>query len=289
MIASGFVPRSRFFSKRNMAYLATCARLAYRDPAGIEAGLRREGFELDGQHPFFEDRETDTQGFVVGDRGKIIVAFRGSEKKLRDWQTNFSFAREKWTKAKPLGAVHDGFADAFYRIRPQLLERIEALRDRNQPVWFTGHSLGGALAVMAATTLELHDEKVRFAGLYTFGQPRVGDFAFARTFNRHFRNRAWRIVNNNDVVPRVPLESMGFSHAGQLKYFDHKGRLQGDRSRKWWFRFWDRIEGRLEHVVDLTEGVSRFEFIPSDGIDDHDMRDYETLAYRAARLPLPPA
>ncbi len=287
MIANGFSNQSKFFSKRNMAYLATCARIAYFDKEQLARALTREGFDLDGQDFFFEDKKTDTQGYVVGDRNKIIVAFRGSEAKLKDWETNFSFRKEPWTKANPLGQVHDGFADAFYRVRNDVVTRIQALRTHNQPIWYTGHSLGGALAVMAASTLLLHEEKLPVAGLYTFGQPRVGDFQFAKTFNRALKGRAFRFVNNNDVVPQVPLEAMGFSHAGQLKYFDHRGRLRGDRSRKWWFRFWDRVEGRVEHVVDLANGVSTFKFVPPDGIDDHDMRDYETYAYRAARLPLP--
>jgi len=288
MIANGFSTRSKFFSKKNMAYLATCARFAYLDRDELAVALTGEGFDLSGQDPFFEDTQTDTQGYVVGDHNKIIVAFRGSEAKLKDWETNFSFRKEPWTKSNPLGQVHDGFADAFYRVRDDLLSRIRALRSHNQPIWYTGHSLGGALAVMAASTLALHEEKLPFAGLYTFGQPRVGDFKFAKTFNQALKGRSYRFVNNNDVVPQVPLEAMGYSHAGQLRYFDHKGRLRGDRSRKWWFRFWDRVEGRVEHVVDLANGLSTFKFIPSDGIDDHDMRDYETYAYRAAKLPLPP-
>ena len=287
MIAKGFVPQSKFFSKKNMAYLASCARIAYYKPDELERALGRAGFDVSGQDFFIEDTKSDTQLFVVGDRTKIIVSFRGSEKKLKDWENNFSFRKEPWTKANHLGAVHDGFADAFYRVREPLVARLRALRDNNQPIWYTGHSLGGALAVMAAATLALHEEKIPFAGLYTFGQPRVGDFQFAKSFNAALKGRSYRMVNNNDVVPQVPLEAMGYSHAGQLKYFDHKGRLRGDKSRKWWFRFWDRIEGRVEHVVDLGKGISTFKFIPSDGIDDHDMATYEKYAYRAAKLQRP--
>ena len=79
-------------------------------------------------------------------------------------------------------------------------------------IWITGHSLGGALAVLLAATLGETGRSV--AGLYTFGAPRVGNGAFADRLNAHMADAAhWRVANSGDLVPHVPPEPM-FSHAG---------------------------------------------------------------------------
>jgi pimeloyl-ACP methyl ester carboxylesterase len=64
--------------------------------------------------------------------------------------------------------------------------------------WFTGHSLGGALATLAA---DRHGDS---AAVYTFGSPLVGDDAFAAGFNNRHEGRSFRYVNGDDLVTRVP-------------------------------------------------------------------------------------
>jgi alpha-beta hydrolase superfamily lysophospholipase len=79
--------------------------------------------------------------------------------------------------------------------------------DLDEPLFLTGHSLGGALATLAASRWPAR-------ACYTFGAPRVGDGAFARTL----RAPLYRVVNGQDVVPRVPPASdlLGFADAGEL-------------------------------------------------------------------------
>jgi hypothetical protein len=69
-----------------------------------------------------------------------------------------------------------------------------------RPVWFTGHSLGAALATLAAHRC------ATTAGIYTFGSPRVADQGFASNFNNRFAGKSFRIVNGTDVVTTIPLD-----------------------------------------------------------------------------------
>lgn len=71
-------------------------------------------------------------------------------------------------------------------------------------VLVTGHSLGGALAIIFFAQV-LHEQKpwLRNAWLYTYGSPRVGDKRFARFLSSESA-RIFHLVNNNDIVPRVP-------------------------------------------------------------------------------------
>ena len=71
---------------------------------------------------------------------------------------------------------------------------------QDQAIWITGHSLGGALAVLLAATLWEAEQPV--TGLYTYATPRVGDSAFAGRLNEDMADGAhWRVVNAGDLVP----------------------------------------------------------------------------------------
>lgn len=117
-----------------------------------------------------------------------------------------------------------------------------------------------ALAAVAVAHLLVDGHTVN--GLYKFGQPRVGDDAFAAEFNRRFKERHFRFVNNNDSVTRVPPRAFGYSHTGELRYIDTSGDIQEDMGM--WSRFLDRVTGRIEDF--LKPGT--------DGLKDHFMSNY---------------
>ncbi|MCI5144635.1 MAG: lipase family protein, partial [Candidatus Electrothrix sp. AR3] len=200
-----FEHKATSFSKINLAYFAYCANIIYRPKEKIHYELRRLGFDLSRDNFFFEYKndDIDTQCFAVGDKEKIIVAFRGSEANLEDWVTNKKFLKTSWPKDNPLGRVHRGFYDALESIwlGDKLQKEILKLRTNGQSIWFTGHSLGGALAVLAAATLHLQEKKDGFlGGVYTFGQPRLGNPDFAENYNAALKERTYRVVNNNDLI-----------------------------------------------------------------------------------------
>ncbi len=262
---------ARAFSKINLVYLAHCSNLVYKSQDEIGSWLREQGFNLERNNFFFSSQETEkenTQCFVVGDHKKIVIAFRGTENQtLDDWGTNAQISKVDWPEENPIGRVHSGFLNGLNDVWPEMVEEIKTLRDNNQPVWLTGHSLGGALATLAATSLTFGNYKPEVAGLYTFGQPRVGDNQFAISFNDALKKRSFRLVNNNDVVTRVPPRLFGYRHIGTLKYFDNDGKLLPDGKLTWWGKFWDRVEGGIESALNLELDI----------IEDHSMNDYEDL------------
>jgi triacylglycerol lipase len=99
-------------------------------------------------------------------------------------------------------------------------------------------------------------------GLYTFGQPRVGDETFATVCARRMAGQYFRFVNNNDTVTRVAPRVLGYAHTGEVRYIDTDGKVQSDIG--FWDRFLERVKGRMEDF--LRPGT--------DGLKDHAMKHY---------------
>ena len=191
----------------------------------------------------------DTQGFIALDESRLLAAFRGTES-LPDWLTNLQTVRDPgpWRNTR----VHEGFQDAFHAAALRIGEIIGRERGDRQ-VWLTGHSQGGALAVLLAATLL--ESGIPVTGLYTFGTPRVGDTAFASQLNAGLERWAhWRVVNEGDLVPHVPAQ-MFFSHAGNRMLLMEDARR--DDSEDTWKGFireaWSWMGELTEEVRDLFD------------------------------------
>ncbi|WP_437817714.1 lipase family protein [Sorangium sp. So ce1078] len=98
-----------------------------------------------------------------------------------------------------------------------------------EALYITGHSLGGALAVLTAARIYTDREFERLRdvlrGVYTFGQPMVGNRKFARTVGRKFESKLFRHVYRKDIVPRLPPCSLG--------RFEHFGREYSRKNGRW--------------------------------------------------------
>ena len=150
-------------------------------------------------------RTDNTQCFVCVHEGLggsrnhqayIVVAFRGTEKDIDDWLTNTdAIPASEFTS----GPVHQGFYQAYKSVQRKVIDAIrkaKAQYGKDTPVFFTGHSLGGALAVVA-TRLNAPDT---VGACYTYGCPRVGGYAFFKGL----KTPVYRVVNSSDLVPTVP-------------------------------------------------------------------------------------
>src|SRR5258707_1557170 len=100
------------------------------------------------------------------------------------------------------GRVHDGFAMATRALVPGIGEWIKAASPDLGKLLLTGHSLGAAMATLAATIW-------RPDWLVTLGSPRVGDAAFVSTV---LASHSVRLVNCCDVVTEVPPPVGGYTH-----------------------------------------------------------------------------
>jgi triacylglycerol lipase len=216
------------FSAKTAYYLAGVAQAAYlTDLAGVAVEL---GFPPDTAIlPFGE-----FFGFVADVGGQVVLAFRGTDS-IQTWLADARVVQVQ-DPAYP-GKVHSGFAAAVELMWPGLRERLPAGR----PVWVTGHSLGGAMATLAS--VRLAGEGYPVPGVYTFGSPRVGDLDFYDAYQAG-NYRAYRVVNNDDIVPHVPLEHLvvgggalglrhfAYKHVGELKYLGADG-LLGESPSGW--------------------------------------------------------
>jgi triacylglycerol lipase len=217
-----FEPRATAFSMANAQILAQASTVAYREPAQCAKWATASGFT--GAFDFFDN--ADTQGFVAESGEAIIVVFRGTQpNRPMDWFVDFRATRGHWDHH--IGEVHDGFYGALRRVWGVTLPKGDVLPGRlvnrgTKTIWITGHSLGGALAELCAAQA-MFVNRIPVQGVYTFGQPRVGNKDFAKAVNEKLRSGIFRFVNDRDIVPRVPLFTMGFCHYGSQRFFDHAG------------------------------------------------------------------
>src|SRR5262249_10255307 len=88
-----------------------------------------------------------------------------------------------------------------------------------------------------------------FAGLYTFGQPRVGNVPFCSVCDADFTSRYFRYVNDEDIVTRVPPREIGYWHTGVDEFIGAGGTIHEDPV--WWQIFIDNIQVGLEKMHEM--------------------------------------
>ena len=158
------------------------------------------------------------KGYIVRAGDAAILSFAGTEPdSLRAWDIDFHFVPGP-----------DGISSGFGRALAAVQARIEDLLGslNGIPLYVTGHSLGGALAVVAAARLPA---KMRnnIRGVYTFGMPRPGNSLFAAGYHApvgsSLGDRTYRFRHGDDIVPTVAPQIVGALHVGRLLHCPHGG------------------------------------------------------------------
>src|SRR5215470_10258757 len=212
---SKFAPMSPYNlgTARAMAWMS---QLAYetRHPDKIELicsrwELKRPQIIANDSHGEPELLQLHTRGVVATAPGATIVAFAGTDPLVpANWFSDFDVG----LKVTP-GRMHRGFDEAFDAVSAQI---TGALAERGaEPLLITGHSMGAALAVIAADHC-LSEKNVRATAVYAFGMPRVGDEDFAARYNETLGATTYRLVHGDDIVATVPPSRLGFHHVGRL-------------------------------------------------------------------------
>jgi len=214
-----FEPDAAVYSHANALWLAELSRLVYRHDVK-EAPIKSVRPELVEGQPsldtilaaanfnkryFFLDKPTDTQAMLVEHTGTptyAVLAFRGTEQLLKDFITDLELG--KFTVSDTQKNVHDGFEEALASVWNDIETELNKL-PANCPVFYTGHSLGAALATLAAA-------KRPPKALYTFGSPQVGNQAFVNSLPNI---PIHRVVDDQDIVTTLPPVFVEFQHAGQ--------------------------------------------------------------------------
>lgn len=218
-------------------WLARAARAAYpdrRDTSPGQLGIERVRV--------FE------QGVVAGFAGcwgdSIVVAFQGTPTPNKGGQP-LDFAEAVGISLDCVltpqqdvpGMIHRGFARALSTLNTLMSELLCNLSDtRDRPrIWLTGHSLGGAMAVLAAQSVS--DQPGPLPCVYTYGAPRVGN----RTFTQGYTPTHYRLERRKDLVPHaLPLYTTGlpwpllpppffFGLPGRYKHTGIRCCIDGDR------------------------------------------------------------
>ncbi len=250
-----FHPHDSSFNRENALYLAHASDVAY-DRAPAAAALKRLGLIA---VPFC-NKVTRTRGFLGVCDTHAVLAFRGSDPvTLPNWLTDVVVRLVE--RGEYEGRVHLGFSSALKRTWGKLEKILEAAEDK--PLFLTGHSMGGALAVLTACRLaKMNGPPV---AIYTFGSPRIGD----RAFCAGYALPTYRIVNRLDLVPEMPLASM-------KRLLPQKPRFTNDKI----LTGLKRIAGR----VPCYGHVKTFVYIDRDGaiITDADIEPWHTHAVARA-------
>lgn len=199
---------------------------------------------------FIENKDTDTQCFIVVetiDNEKVIViAFRGTEPKLKDWLTDLNgfHVVYPYNNVKSDIQVHKGFITAYKSVREKIHNYINKISGISKII-VCGHSLGGALATLCAVDLQYNfNYNIE---CYPSGNPSVGNKAFVKSYNKRVPNTL-RTYLRTDIVPFLPpswfenFTKGGYKHAGKANPIGSRNWFYGIKN---WIKLNFKNDGRL--------------------------------------------
>jgi triacylglycerol lipase len=224
-----FDPAATDFKIDNARAMMWMSQLAYEpgQPRTIEAVGKL--WNLISVTPFTRHKISLAASFetcgIMGERQHaVILAFAGTDPAV--WETLATDFNIRPTGDKN---THSGFQAALDAVQPEIAQAIERSRQSGKPLFIAGHSLGGALAALAAQFADIEGARPR--AVYVFGMPRTGGEKFQTDYDASLGPVTFRLVHGLDIVARVPMSEIGFRHVGRAvqcgsgKKFDPAARL----------------------------------------------------------------
>jgi triacylglycerol lipase len=202
------------FSLHEALSLARASKHAYNS-----RDLIHERYHADGYADCVVHAHAGSQVFIASRNDLTLISFRGTEATFGQWLRNLQVlpVLDTW------GEVHHGFSSALDEVWGELRASLDSQQAASKRIRITGHSLGGAMAALCAARLEVAGFANQIECIYTFGQPRLAGRGFQSHFDSLFRDRYYRVVNQMDIVPRVPP---GYAHVGTPKRITGEGGLE---------------------------------------------------------------
>ena len=224
----------------NLGYFAFLAHLAYRKPAQIGSYLKKLGIDRSE-----EVTHNSTSAYLWTRGNDLYVVFSGTND-MGDVLTDIDLLFAPTILGS---SVHRGFLKAYRGdgrgdegLRKPLLEALKRHGYPGKKLYFVGHSLGAALAVLAASDLttqelspneplknlqcdKLPSTSAAVEGVLTFGMTRVGDFDFAKCYQEKLGSRTLRVVYDRDLFPLMASDKY-YRHAGRRIFLSAQGNLE---------------------------------------------------------------
>lgn len=234
------------------------------------------------------DKYSDTQVMIMSNDKMVMAVFRGSETKfnkgnfassVRDWITTDMAVRkikvDEWGKGVK---IHRGFYRALDLVYDKFKKKcLEHVGFSNKPLWIVGHSLGGALATLAA--FRLATDGVSVHQVEVFGSPRVGNESFLKVYGNKVPN-IFRWVHQNDLITMVPPRKVFLYHhvTRPCRVFsDGKLEISGDENNE---------KGNVGDHMGPDYGSALFKALPADKQplvpdDESEYENYQTIIKRS--------
>lgn len=213
-----FKPLATGFELANARALMWFSQLAYETHRTPTIETVSHGWEFTSVVSFIKYKTSLKGSFetcgLIGERaGAVILAFAGTDPGI--WQN----LATDFTPLPQAGSdIHEGFRQAAAAAQPEIEQAAQLSQESRKPLFITGHSLGAALAALAAQ-IALGEGSMPRA-VYTFGMPRVGGERFRTSYDAGLGGLTYRLIHGIDLVARIPPSFIGFRHVGRMLQCD---------------------------------------------------------------------
>lgn len=207
---------------------------------------------------YYQNKKTDAECVILDDDEHAIkhIIFKGTDS-LIDWEYNLDFFPVALTDERPEFKIHRGFYEQWLSLSEWIIKEIETdgLNLKRKKVVISGHSLGGAIAIICAIYLYcISDTLVQ--NVITIGAPRAVCIDMKEWYDKRLKKRTIRIIDIFDTVPKLPLAGplLQFSHVDGINFRFYRGNLLPDDNSQIEN---ESVFGSFKHYCNVFSGFFR--------------------------------